>query len=480
MFGEQFYPIPEAAAREMTADLKLDFKRILDPQAGKGDLLDYIKKRTRNGGYYDERYTAELYAIEKDPDLRQVLAGKGYKVLDSDFLTYNGYMYFDYILMNPPFKDGTKHLIKAWEVSSGALIRCLLNAETLRDPYTQERQQVSRLIEQYGSKRNLGSIFARSERPTDVEVVLVTLQDTRPKEQFRLDFDPATVGGEDFNLGDLADNALAPANIFESYEARHRAALAAFKELLAARQKVNFYLNGLLPSLGKDGNGIMAEAIGKGSPDLAFMEFLQTTTTLGWDTLFNKTKLSNVTTEGVRKEIEKMQAAQGSMSFTAANMGDLFDMLYLNRDQIMINCLLEAFDMLTKHYNENREAIPGWKTNAAYLVGKRFILPNVGDSWGGKDLDWTQARKIGDLEKALCFISGKKFENIRHVESCYNSLDNNFGEWVESEFFQTKLYKKRTMHFLWRDEDLRREFNARVARHRWGWMPEKVKQGAYM
>jgi len=477
MFGTQFYPTLRETIRDMVAGLDLNHKRILDPQAGRGDILDYVKDLTKYGyGRYDQS-SSELYAIEKDPDLRQVLTGKGYKVIDSDFLTYTGQMYFDYILMNPPFKDGAKHLLKAWDISRGATIKCLLNKETLTNTYTQERQQLEKLIETYGSVKELGRPFLRAANPSPVEVVLVTLQDTRQRETFRLDFDPATIGGNGYQLNDLPETELVSADLFESYEARHKAAIEAFKEMLAAKQKVSYYLKGVIENSYKDPKDIMAEAIKKGAPDLAYTEFLDTTTKLAWDNMFRQTKLSNVTTEKVRKEIEKMQASQGTMSFTAANMRDLFDMLSLNKEHIMIQCVLEAFDSLTKHYHENREAVEGWKTNGAYLVGKKFILPYVGATYGD-GLSYGRVREIDDLEKALCFVSRRKFESIYHVRDVYNHKSH-LGKWMDSEFFETQLYKKGTMHFRWQDDNLRKDFNALVARHRWGLMPEKVKQGAY-
>lgn len=487
MFGEQFYPTPPEVVRLMVDGLELKNKRVLDPQAGRGDILDYVKKTTKalwRGEYYDA--DLELYAMEKDADLRAVLKEKGYKVVDSDFLRYTGQMYFHFFLMNPPFAEGAKHLLKAWEVSNGALIRCLLNAETLRSLHTQERQILSKLIETHGSVRNLGQPFLKADRPTDVEVVLVELQDTRQKESFRLDFDPTTVGSKSFHLGDIEANELASSNIFENYEGSHRAALAAFKELLEARQKVAYYLTGLLSEY-KHPQEIMSDAVKEKEPDLAYDKFLSTTTAEAWDVMFTKTKLGRVTTEQVRRQIEQMQADQGKMSFTAANMEDLFDMLFLNREKIMIDCILEAFDMLTKHYHENREAVEGWKTNGAYLVGKKFILPYVCDDfdakWGHCRMSYDAQRRVADLEKALCFISGRKFEGIFHVYDAYSSYGGRvaarFGEWQGSTFFETILYKKGTMHFKWNDDELRKRFNQIVARERWGELPEEVKDGTY-
>lgn len=477
MFGRQLYPTPKPTIARMVEGLDLRDKRIIDPSAGRGDILDYVKTNTGRhfrGEFYSSR--THLFAIEIDPDLRQVLTGKGYKVIDSDFLHYDGQRYFDFFLMNPPFEEGAEHLLHAWDISHGALIRCLLNAETIRNPYTQERKRLAHLISQYGSVEYLGQPFLDSDNPTAVEVVMVTLQDTREKESFRLDFDPATIGGERLDLTDEAGNELASSNIFENYESRHQAALAAFKDLLAARQRVAYYFDPLLTGRARTAASVIKDALDKPSPDAAYEDFLVTSTELAWDHVFEKTKLGHVTTESVRREIEKMKAQQGDMAFSASNMEDLFFLLAGNREQIMVNCVLEAFDLMTRYYNENKAYVEGWKTNSGYRVGK-FILPYMGSSWGD-GVSYDRIRNLDDIEKALCFLSGKKFGDITHMSTIYDRKGHH-GQWMTSEFFETKLFKRGTMHFKWRDERLCTDFNALVAQHRPGWIPEKTKRGVY-
>lgn len=474
MFGDnQFYPTPEPVRYRMTEGLKLNRKKILDPSAGRGDLLDHVKQLTSNG-YLG---AADLYAIEIDSDLRRILLDKNYKVIDTDFLNYGGYHYFDLILMNPPFRQGAAHLLKAWEISQGATIRCLLNIETLRNETSQERRRLNSIIDQFGKVENLGSIFKRAERPADVEIALVELIDTRPKEDFRINFDPTLMGANDFEISDLPQNELAPLNLFESYEGRYKAAISAFKDLLAARQRVSFYMSGLLPDH-KEPAEIIGAVLKEGkTPDVAYSEYLTRLTSEAWNMVFSRTKLREMATEGVREKIEQMQAEQGAMAFTADNMEDLFLTIMVNRDQIIIKCALEVFDSLTKHHHENRLYLEGWKTNSAYFVGKKFILPGIKSYWSDS-IDYSSSRTLDDIERVMCFLSGKKFESIRSI---YHTYDRSayFGEWVTTTFFQTKLHKKGTMHFRFRDENLQKEFNALIAREKWGWLPEKIKTGVY-
>lgn len=51
--------------------------------------------------------------------------------------------------MNPPFSNGEQHLLKALELQkSGGHIICLLNAETLNNPFTLARKELLRVLEE--------------------------------------------------------------------------------------------------------------------------------------------------------------------------------------------------------------------------------------------------------------------------------------------------------------------------------------------
>lgn len=471
MYENEFYPTPGHVASQLVEGLNLRYKSILDPSAGQGDLLEVIDDMLPS------YVRSPVYAIEINPELRAVLVKKGFKVVGTDFLTYPGLQYFDFIVMNPPFSEGVRHLLKAWDIANGATIRCLLNSETLNNCYTEDRRRLFSIIEQYGWTKELGPVFKTAERKTSINVVMIHLEDTRSKEAFRLDFDPETISTGDFQLEDAMENEVALADIFENYEARFRATIEAFKELLAARQKVEHYLAPLVKDFPSP-RGLIGDALADDKKaDISYQDFLEAATRAAWDHLFSKTKLGSVTTESVRREIEALQTQQGMIAFIAANMEDLFNTLFHNREHIMIKCVLEMFDEMTRHYDKNREYHEGWKTNSSYMVARRFILPGVG-SYYSSGLDYRAEHRIEDIEKALCFLDGKRFEDIVSVVSRYGR-DSRYGQWTESEFFKTKLFKKRTMHFYWLDEALRQNFNAVVARERWGELPEKTKAGVY-
>jgi type I restriction-modification system DNA methylase subunit len=126
---KEFFPTPAHIVTQLIDGLDTRYKKVLDPSAGKGDILSRIAGT--NG--YNRSVSGHLYAIEINPELRPILIDKGFKVIGTDFLTYPGLQYFDFIIMNPPFSEGAKHLLKAWNIANGATIRCLLNSDTLSE-----------------------------------------------------------------------------------------------------------------------------------------------------------------------------------------------------------------------------------------------------------------------------------------------------------------------------------------------------------
>ena len=57
-------------------------------------------------------------------------------------MTFYTYKHYDLIIMNPPFDNGDKHLLKAIDLQkNGGAIICLLNAETLKNPYSKYKKR---------------------------------------------------------------------------------------------------------------------------------------------------------------------------------------------------------------------------------------------------------------------------------------------------------------------------------------------------
>lgn len=101
----------------------------------------------------------------------------------------------------------------------------------------------------------------------------------------------------------------------------------------------------------------------------------------------------------------------------------------------------EAFDHMTKYHETNRVHIEGWKTNDFWKVNKKVIFP-YGFEYSLSDkprIAYKSINILDDIDKAMCFLSGKNFENIKTIVNTVQSSTDNL---CYSEFFKIRYFIK--------------------------------------
>jgi len=168
-----FYPTPDWLADKMLSkisdeDISVCQCKFLEPSAGTGNLVEAILRRCGwvrrseeekeghepcNSGNSDRNWLKfgkqiNIHCFEKDEILRFALSKQfRARIIGDDFLETPVYVAYDAIIMNPPFEDGDKHLLKALDIiKNGGVVVCLLNAETLKNPYTNTRRLLQRRL----------------------------------------------------------------------------------------------------------------------------------------------------------------------------------------------------------------------------------------------------------------------------------------------------------------------------------------------
>ena len=152
-----------------------------------------------------------------------------------------------------------------------------------------------------------------------------------------------------------------------------------------------------------------------------------------WKFIFNKMNLTKVVTKGVREDINKFVEQQQNIPFTMRNIYRMLEIIVGTREQTFDKAILEVFDRVTEHHHENRHNVKGWKTNSHFLVGKKFILPWMiypAKEYGYTTNVYTSLRSaydgiIPDFEKALCFVTGTNYDEIKGVNCTINK--NTYG-----------------------------------------------------
>lgn len=465
MFDSEFYPTPESVALTMIQGFDLRGKTVLEPSAGKGDLVNLLNE-----------VGANVLTCEKNSDLAKIVSTKS-TFLKADFFNVKSeeISHINYIFMNPPFRNADRHILHAYDISpAGCTIVALLNAETLKNSYSQTRREFKTLVENFGFVSDLGACFSEAERKTGVNVAMVTIN--KPGQSYENEF-------EGFFLDDEPEeqaNGILQYDFIRDIVNRYVAAVKIFDKQLTAAVEMNRLTYSFYSSS-------IALSIREGDKEIKREEYKKDLQKNAWKFIFNKLNLNKYATRGLREDINKFVENQQNIPFTMRNIYRMLEIVHGTRQQRFDKAIIEVFDKITAHHAENRHNVKGWKTNSHFLVGKKFILPYAvppAKEYGATSSYYHSLRIydfVSDLEKALCFITGENWDQIKGIEEsikdkgkfCY------YGEWFMSHFFKFKGFKNGNMHFEFISEDVWGLFNQNVAIIKGFPLFEYKKQTAY-
>ena len=501
MIGHQLYPTPPEVAKRMLDKLPRDTWRrspglILEPHGGTGNLLQAMGLRMDPGfgDKYSERVTERckerLLTCEIDPILSAGLRENGYRFMCPDFLGFKGRPDITVIVGNPPFDQGAKHLLHAWDILYEGWVVFLLNSETIRNAHTHERVLLLKIIEDNGGEvEHIGKVFLEAERRAGVDCCIVTLQKVRrEKEDWFEGTEFQGMPRMEYGEGEEPMNMLARPGFIEARVDLFNATLRLFeKDFLPAYMRIHQYTATVASGLKGEGHksptSMILDSLASANPHisnsykhkdpaLVLGSFYDALARVAWNDLLDCTKLSSKLTSNVRKEFDRMREMQGGMAFTLENIQNLMLTLLGSELEMMKAVLLESFDNLTRHYKDNRESVEGWKTNDAYRVRQKFILGYVVDT-AYHMLRNTDT--LDDLDKALSAMMNDPMDNrYEKGDTTKASILRALGErsWPlkgESKWFKFVCYKKGSGHFTFKDTKVWEKFNYEVAMAR-GWL----------
>lgn len=495
MFNSQFYPTPSKVITQMLSGINLEGCSVLEPSAGKGDIV----KALQNAG-------ANVTACEIDTQLQKLIPCK---IIADDFLSVTSDMvsHLQYIVMNPPFNADEKHILHAYIIApSGCDIIALCNLSTIKNTYTKTREQLRSIVDMYGSFEDLGRCFAESERHTFVEVALIRIKkqgENRENEfsGFLMDEEPQEAG----SYGIMNYNAI------RDLVNRYVKAVQIYDKQLDTAVELENITSGFFSC--KIGTSIKAD-----QKELTRNEFKKEMQKAGWKFIFNKMDLQHTATQSLKEDLNIFIETQQKIPFTMHNIYNMLQIIVGTTEQRMDKAIERVFDKVTSHADENRMNLEGWKTNSLYLLNRKFIMPSMceADKWTKDRLNTSYGGNwnlIEDMVKAICYLTGdnwKQFGDLKdHVryqihlhhsgrveyfsdmtradwrikelekEGTPYQIKNEFilyGDKFEWSYFTVKAFKKGTMHFEFKDENIWSKFNQRVAKIKGYPLPEKTKQ----
>ena len=493
MFDGDFYPTPDEVIARMLEVFDVRGKIILEPSAGRGNIVDYL----------NQMGAKEVVVCEKQPDLKAILQTKKCVFLKGNFLDVNAVevSHVDMIVMNPPFSKQYDHILHAWEIApENCEIVSLLNADSWRDDDFRDKNylkldkearkktnfgkksQIYKIIDQYGVFIEFGQCFSNAERKTDVNIGCIRVRkpaSTHEKEfenyfSMEEDFEP-----ENFEAGivtydfvkDAVNTFVAACKMFDSVTASSKAINDLTKHF-AAYPPIEF------GAFKKGGNSLQ---------NITYETFKKELQKEAWHWLFDKFKMQQYVTTSVMAEVNKFVETQTQVPFTVKNIYLMVEAIIGTHEERMKRVLVECFDMICSFSADNKKD-GGYKMNSGYKITERFKIPNlVGTRWGyGLSVDYPGGNKpntdkFEDCIKALCFFSGIKYDLQKHSLYAFFHKDCNADKeydrvkcyttnhWFDfPPFFEIKYYNNQNADLKWKDPKLLERFNQKVAELK-GW-----------
>lgn len=560
MFGIQFYPTPSNLVERMMSKVDLNkVSYVLEPSAGKGDIIDgfrkYIKDRTKSYNlrqktkgkraeteffktkdecisyvnakfgtefttikefnkyfcdladknddeeieYYVDSYDSdltnkvfEIEAVEIDTSLQAILKDKKIKIVGNDFAEYNPCCRYDLIMMNPPFKDGDKHLLKALKlIENGGQCVCILNAETLKNPYSDSRIYLANLLEKYEADiEYIENAFRDAENTTDVEIALVYVD--IPTKEIELDVFKNLVMGEEYKCDyeDYNDTQLATDDIIGNFVKQYE-----FEAKAGAKVIDTFYsMQKYIPNTDGGHSMISLSVLGcSDDMDMKSTKFNPVNTYIRllrdkyWSLLFQSKEMSRLLTQTARdKYLYKIREFR-DYDFTFSNIKQLQIELVSHLSTNIDDAILKQFDNFTyKNSMDNASNVhyfTGWKTNDAFMINSKVIVPMRGVYDNRYDSGWSLYRAsdfLEELEKIFVYLDGGKTEgaDISSILHGYNYSNKYNGEKIQSKYFDVEFKKKGTAHIWFINAELLKKFNI-FGCQKHGWLPNSYGRKRY-
>lgn len=482
----EFYPTPKHLIDKMLSCIKWEeVSTILEPSAGKGDILKEIEDRYERRCY---SRNINIDAVELNPELRHILTGNNFRVVHDDFLTFQTYKQYDLIVMNPPFSNGDEHLLKALEMQErGGGIICILNAETLKNPYTNRRKDLVNQLEKYNASiEYLEDEFTNAERTTPVEIALIKIFIPKKIEtSFIFEEMKRKVYAEHTEtvITDVADSDIVKA-IVAQYDVEVAAGIKLIREYNAMKP---YILDSVKES--KYANPILHLQIGQysGSKDATINNYVKMVRRKYWTALFKNEKFTKGMTQNQLSEYCSKVDELSEYDFSMYNIKEIQLQMSQNLVRGIEECIIELFDELTaKHswYPEcenNIHYYNGWCSNKAWIINKKVIIPLSAYNSIWKELrlnDYRVVQKLSDIEKALDYLNGgiKQDSDINQklawAEQCGQTKK------IPLKYFTVTFYKKGTCHIEFTNLELLKKLNIFGSQQK-GWLPPSYGKKAY-
>lgn len=511
----QFYPTSAKTAALMWAKFKRPICVVCDPSAGQGHLLQHaqdgfqgladdelpwlaetpdedcelgryrvrLRERAR---YKFKQERLRFLAVEIDVRHHANLRELGGQVIGYNFMDVESLATVDQVIMNPPFAEGARHVLHAWECVYDAEIVAIVNAETVRNPYSQDRQTLVDLIEKHGSVEFLQNQFVGDgvERETCVEIALIYLA-KEPVSSFGMDSilrglrKGNNIQGPEIEP-EISTALAMPENLVGNTYQRFVIAVEAARqaaEVNAVSAKASVELGITLEQMQAKGVGNdhreSAVSVRKAAND-DFQNRYKDLKKQAWAQIIRSALVTNKLSNQARRKVEAEAETIYDLEFSIANVHGFLAGLYDSMGDIYADMVCGLFDNIVGRSTDNVAFYKTWKSNERHRFGMRirrtrFIIPNFSLSWGGS-LGYESEQFLADIDKVFGYLHGVS-EPYDGLVAAFKNERCDGGDRTSTRYFEFRFYKGAgTMHFFPKSQEIVERLNRFVGARR-QWLP---------
>ena len=480
-----FYPTPKKLVMKMYDQVKGDFRdannggyswnknkfpSILEPSAGKGDIIKGIMDILDvDADFLNERVSA----IELDPDLQKLLKADGFNLVYDDFLSFNSPERFDIILMNPPFNQGAQHLMKAIKIQekSGGKIVCLLNAETIKNSYTNLRKELAHKLEELGAEvEYIENAFTDAERTTGVETALIYID---IPQRYNSKILEALDAAEEVEDTDYISEDIETMDFLGSRVTRY---LRDAEIGLNAIKEINKVIQ-VLPK--QDYNKLIELKTSSGR------EFIYNLRLYYWKELLQNEVFIGKLTSNLIGKYQDLILDLKYKDFSLFNIKQIQYDMSLSMLGGIEETILNLFDKFSfqstynPEFSKNIHLYNGWKTNKAHYINKKVIQKiTLWDHFGYFET-YSAVSTLEDIEKVLNYLSLERSDVKSDIKTILKiaEANKNFKD-LEFKYFYITFFKKGTAHITFKDQMLLDRFNIYASQKK-AWLPPTYGKKKY-
>lgn len=529
-----FYPTPPALAKSLLDGVDWSWdkvRNVLEPSAGSGNLVMAIAHELRNSFNRNE---IDVDMIEIDPAIRGILTDRfstqarnklyshkehlrdaylnlkrsgenaddaeslwrtaedeyyglecvNTHIVHDDFLTFSSKKQYDLIVMNPPFADGDAHLLKAIQLQEryGGQIRCILNAETLRNPYTNRRKVLSQKLLQLGAEIDFESgAFQDAERKTMVDVAIVKIDIPHPTYESdiltKLIRAREAEEAEAAQPTDLVENDFVK-QIVKQFDLEVDVGCELIRQYIAVLPYIQ-------QDMKSDGNwpiirlAIAKDSAGYGLPSVN--DYIKSVRKKYWNVLFKHPQFVRQLTSNLQDELHARVSEYVDFDFSEYNIRTLFVEMNARIEDGVKATILDLFEKLTAEHSwypeckQNIHYYNGWAANKAHKINSKVIIPVNGIfsvySWTQDTFNVNNAYKIlADIEKVLNYLDGHMTAEVNLERQLRYANTAGKTKNIQLKYFDVSFFKKGTMHIRFTCPDLLERFNIYCGKHK-SWLP---------